>query len=101
MACLPCECLNYIAETEDSLPFHLIQFLLLAFMGKQHGRITQIVVEDGKIVLQYSKLWSFEVEDTAPVELFVRYITSQPIGLERPYTGSSLRLDPVTGMPTT
>jgi hypothetical protein len=70
-------------------------------MGKQHGRITQIVVEKGRIVLQYSKPWSFEVEDTAPVELFARYIISQPIGLERPFNGSSLRLDPVTGMPTT
>lgn len=69
-------------------------------MGKQHGRITQIVVEEGRIMLQYSKLWSFEVEDTAPVELFIRYILSQPIGLDTPSTSSNLRLDPVTGMPT-
>lgn len=70
-------------------------------MGKQHGRITQIVVEEGRIVLQYSKLWSFEVEDTAPVELFIRYILSQPVGLNRSSAVSSLRLDPVTSMPLT
>lgn len=69
-------------------------------MGKQHGRITQIVIEEGRIVLQYSKLWSFEVEATAPLELFIRYIISQPVGIERPSSaGSRLRLDPVTGMP--
>jgi hypothetical protein len=69
-------------------------------MGKQHGRITQIVVEEGRIMLQYSRLWSFKNEDTAPVELFIRYILSQPVGLDTPSTCSSLRLDPVTGMPT-
>lgn len=53
-------------------------------MGKQHAKITQIVVEKGQIVLQYSKLWSFEVKEKAPGELFVRYFISQPIGLERP-----------------
>jgi hypothetical protein len=69
-------------------------------MNKQHGRITQVVVEEGRILLQYSKLWSFEVEDTAPVELFIRYILSRPIGIERPsFAGSRLRIDPVTRMP--
>lgn len=73
-------------------------------MGQQHGRITQIVSEKGRIVLQYSKLWSFEFEDTAPIELFTRYMTSQAVGIERPSlssnNGSSLRSDLVTGMPT-
>lgn len=75
------------------------QILLLSYMGKQHGRIVQAVVEKGRISLQFSKLWSFEVEDTAPVELFIRYQLSQPVGLERSSGGSSLRLDTVTGMP--
>lgn len=68
-------------------------------MGRQHGRITQIVVEDGRISLQYSKLWSFEVEETAPLELFIRYILGRPMGLERPHSDSGLRIDPVTRMP--
>lgn len=69
-------------------------------MGKQHGRIIQIVVKEGRIVVQYSKLWSFEVEDIAPVELFIRYMLSRPVGLERPSSaGSRWRIDPVTGMP--
>ena len=73
-------------------------------MGKQHGRTTQVVFEKGRIVLQYSKLWSFEVEDTAPIELFTRYMMSQAVGLERSSPsssdGSGLRLDPATGMRT-
>ncbi|KAJ5462316.1 hypothetical protein N7530_010521 [Penicillium desertorum] len=32
--------------------------------------------------LQYSQLWAFEDEDTAPVEMIVRYRLSQPVGLE-------------------
>ncbi|KAJ5140868.1 hypothetical protein N7448_004276 [Penicillium atrosanguineum] len=51
--------------------YPIYPFLLLSFMGKQHGRITQIVVEERRIVLQYSKLWSFEVEATAPLDLFI------------------------------
>lgn len=52
-------------------------------MGRQHGRITQIILEGGRVTLQYSKLWSFEYEDTAPLELFVRYMICKPVGLER------------------
>lgn len=68
-------------------------------MGKQHGRIIQIVVENGYISIQYSKLWSFEVAETAPVENFIRYFISQPIGIERLRTDSGLRINPVTRMP--
>lgn len=53
-------------------------------MAKQHARITQIVVEKGQIALQDSKLWSFEVKEAAPVELFVRDFISRLIRLERP-----------------
>lgn len=58
--------------------------LLISYMGRRHGRITQIFLEGGRVTLQYSKLWSFEYEETAPLELFVRYMLSEPIGLERP-----------------
>jgi hypothetical protein len=73
-------------------------------MGKQHGRITKVIVEKGRNFLQYFKLWSFEVEDTAPVKLFTRYSLSQAVGLERlspsSSNGSILRIDPITGMLT-
>lgn len=52
-------------------------------MGEQHGRIIQASFDGDILVLQYSQLWSFENEDTAPVELFMRYNISQPVGLER------------------
>ncbi|KAJ5814078.1 uncharacterized protein N7503_000828 [Penicillium pulvis] len=57
-------------------------FLLMTYMGKQQGRTTQIVVQDGRITIQYSKLWSFEVRDTAPVEIFIRYRLSRFVGFE-------------------
>lgn len=68
-------------------------------MGEQHGRITQIVVEGGRISPQYSKLWSFEVEETAPLELFMRYYLGHFVGLERSHSDSELRIDPATRMP--
>jgi len=53
-------------------------------MGQKHGRIIQASLDGENLVLQYSQLWSFEDDDTAPVELFVRYNIGQPVGLERP-----------------
>lgn len=52
-------------------------------MGEQHGRIIQASFDGANLVLQYSQLWSFEDDDTAPVELFMRYNISQTVGLER------------------
>jgi hypothetical protein len=51
-------------------------------MGQKHGRIIQASSDGENLVLQYSQLWSFVDDDTAPVELFVRYNISQPVGLE-------------------
>ena len=54
-------------------------------MGQKHGRIIQASYdEEEKLILQYSQLWCFEDEATAPVEPFVRYNISQLVGLERP-----------------
>lgn len=54
-------------------------------MGQKHGRIIQASYdEEENLILQYSQLWCFEDEATAPVELFVRYNIGQLVGLERP-----------------
>ncbi|KAJ5589470.1 hypothetical protein N7537_012148 [Penicillium hordei] len=50
---------------------------ILSYMGEQHGRIIQALFDGENLVLQHSQLWSFENEDIAPVELFIRYIISQ------------------------
>ncbi|KAJ5789583.1 uncharacterized protein N7518_006594 [Penicillium psychrosexuale] len=64
-------------------PIHPL--LVLSYMGEQHGRIIQVSFDGESLILQYSQLWSFEDDDTAPVELFLRYNISQLVGLERPY----------------
>lgn len=51
-------------------------------MGRQHGRIIQALYDGNNLSIQYSQLWSFENEETAPVELFLRYNISKPVGLE-------------------
>jgi hypothetical protein len=44
--------------------------------------------------VQYSPLWSFEDDELAPVELFVRYKMSQSVGLgEAPIVGPMDRFD--------
>ncbi|KAJ5284001.1 hypothetical protein N7505_001981 [Penicillium chrysogenum] len=52
-----------------------------------YGRTTrkdhQASFDGENLILQYSPLWSFEDDDTAPVELFIRYYISQLVGLER------------------
>ncbi|KOS41039.1 hypothetical protein ACN38_g8112 [Penicillium nordicum] len=61
--------------------------LVLSYMGEQHGRIIQASFDGENLILQYSPLWSFEDDDTAPVELFIRYYISQLVGLERADAG--------------
>jgi hypothetical protein len=68
-------------------------------MGKQHGRIIQIVVAHGHVSIQYSVLWSFEAAQIAPVENFIRYLISQPVGIRRLRSDSGLRINPVTRTP--
>lgn len=54
-------------------------------MGQKHGRIIQASYdEEENLILQYSQLWCFKDEGTAPVELFVRYNIGQLVRLERP-----------------
>lgn len=61
-----------------------LQLLVLSHMSEKHGKIVQASLDGELLVIQYSQLWSFQDEETAPVELFVRYNLSQPVGVERP-----------------
>lgn len=49
-------------------------------MGDYQGRIIQASYDGKGLLLQYSQLWSFEDIKKAPVELFVRYRLSKPVG---------------------
>ncbi|KAJ5902342.1 hypothetical protein N7495_002870 [Penicillium taxi] len=51
---------------------------MLSFMGPQQGRIIQASYDGWQLNLQYSQLWSFRDEKTAPLEMFVRYFIAQP-----------------------
>ncbi|KAJ5942386.1 hypothetical protein N7516_002554 [Penicillium verrucosum] len=69
-----------VARTSDR-PFrdHPIHpLLVLSYTGQKHGRIIQASLHGESLLLQYSQLWSFADDETAPVELFVRYDMSQP-----------------------
>lgn len=54
--------------------------LVLSFLGDQQGRVIQALYDGKGIILQYSQLWSFADAEKAPVELFVRYALSEPVG---------------------
>lgn len=55
--------------------------LAISYMYPKHARIIQAHHDGEKLVLQYSPLMSFENRETAPTSLFVRYLSSLPIGL--------------------
>ncbi|OQD67912.1 hypothetical protein PENPOL_c003G09508 [Penicillium polonicum] len=59
---------------------HIHPILVLSFMGDHQGRIIQASYDGKGLILQYSQLWSFEDIKKAPVELFVRYRLSKPVG---------------------
>lgn len=56
--------------------------LVLSYMGPHHARIIQAVYDGEGLSIQYSQLFSFEDEQTAPIELVLRYNISRPVGLE-------------------
>lgn len=51
-------------------------------MDPRHARIIQAVYDGEGLSIQYSQLFSFEDEKTAPIELFLRYNVCRPVGLE-------------------
>ncbi|KAJ5812434.1 hypothetical protein N7474_008735 [Penicillium riverlandense] len=73
-------------------PIHPV--LVLSYTGRNHGRIIQASYDGQDLALQYSPLWSFENEEMAPVELFVRYMMCESVGLENsPIIGPVARFD--------
>ncbi|CAI7653377.1 unnamed protein product [Penicillium viridicatum] len=54
--------------------------LVLSFLGDQQGRVIQASYDGKGMILQYSQIWSFADAEKAPVELFLRYRLSEPVG---------------------
>ncbi|KAJ5383828.1 hypothetical protein N7517_001739 [Penicillium concentricum] len=77
-------CLGHVHPTEanQGLTTHELRaiLLVLSLMGDQKGRIFQASYDGKGLTLQYSRLWSLANPSTAPLELFVRYRLSEPIG---------------------
>ncbi|KAK2767595.1 hypothetical protein FQN54_003753 [Arachnomyces sp. PD_36] len=67
--------------------------LLISLMGPQHARLSYACMDDAELVIRQSKLYSFEVGDTAPWDFFSRF------ALSRPLTESSRKL-PVLPSPS-
>lgn len=57
--------------------------MVLSYTGQKHGRIIQASLHGDNLLLQYSQLWNFADDETAPVELFIRYNISQVGGIAR------------------
>ncbi|KAJ5594921.1 uncharacterized protein N7459_001129 [Penicillium hispanicum] len=80
----------------SSHPVHPV--LILSYTGQKHGRIIQASLDGDNFVIQYSQLWSFLDDDTAPVELFVRYNISQLVGMGSPFPGGRSLGDSMASM---
>ncbi|KAL1963954.1 hypothetical protein VTN77DRAFT_7629 [Rasamsonia byssochlamydoides] len=53
--------------------------LMISLMGPKHGRILHAYIgNDRNLVINCSERYSFERRDTAPFELFYRYLLSTP-----------------------
>ncbi|OOQ90588.1 hypothetical protein PEBR_03763 [Penicillium brasilianum] len=60
---------------------HRIQpMLLVSYTGSQDGRIVQAHYDGKKLNLQFSALFQMKDEKTAPIDLFLRYTVSTPVG---------------------
>ncbi|GES60947.1 hypothetical protein ATEIFO6365_0006040800 [Aspergillus terreus] len=53
--------------------------LLVTFVAPQHGRIFYASMDGQRLVIRQSKLYSFEREATAPLDLFTRWIMYTPL----------------------
>lgn len=53
--------------------------LLLSFLGPQHARVFYACMDGYELVIRQSRLYSFEREATAPIDLFARLLLSRPL----------------------
>ncbi|PKY00582.1 hypothetical protein P168DRAFT_285258 [Aspergillus campestris IBT 28561] len=53
--------------------------LLLSFVGPQHGRLFYACMDRRRLVIRQSRLYSFEDNATAPLDLFARMFLSRPL----------------------
>lgn len=57
--------------------------MLFSFMAPRSGRIIQAYNKGHSLVIRKSRLFNFSTFETAPFQLFLRYLACKPVG----YTG--------------
>ena len=53
--------------------------LLFSFVGPQHARILCASMDQTRLIVRMSKLYSFERKEEAPLELFTSWLFSRPV----------------------
>ncbi|PWY88063.1 hypothetical protein BO94DRAFT_575108 [Aspergillus sclerotioniger CBS 115572] len=53
--------------------------LQLSFIGPQHARVLYACMDKDRIIICQSKIYSFETDEEAPSDLFLRIIASKPL----------------------
>ena len=63
---------------------------MFSFTGPQHGRILHAFFDHNqqRLVIRRTELHSFERKDTAPFDLYLHYLLSEPVKGERDAQGS-------------
>lgn len=58
--------------------------LMVSFLGPQHGRMFYASMDGGKLVIQQSRLYSFEKKNTAPWDIFTCWLLGRPLSSKPP-----------------
>lgn len=53
--------------------------LMASLFGPQHGRLIYAMIQDARLVIHMTRIYSFEKEATAPWDLFTRWLLSSPV----------------------
>ncbi|KAG2418867.1 hypothetical protein HFD88_001969 [Aspergillus terreus] len=67
---------NYDLAFDEESEFPV---LMVSFLGPQHARLFYAHMEGITLVIRQSKLYSFERRETAPWDLFARWVLSMPV----------------------
>lgn len=61
-------------------PLRVFQIFIISYTGVQHARLIQGHNQDGKLHVQYTKLYDLRTEQTDFINLILRYFMSRPVG---------------------
>ncbi|KAH8702028.1 hypothetical protein BGW36DRAFT_372069, partial [Talaromyces proteolyticus] len=53
--------------------------LMISLVGPQHARIYYACMDGSELIVRQSSLFSFEKRETAPLDYFARFLSSEPL----------------------